>query len=52
MIRGCDNSMCAGRGTIGNVPVNRVSIDKIWAKTGTRKDTVLDDVGIRIKVGF
>ena len=41
--------------TVGNdndIPVNRVSVDRNGSKTGTRRDTVLDDIGIRVEVGL
>ena len=39
--------MCGVGGAVGNnTPINRVSIDKKWVKTSTRRDAVLDDVGI------
>ena len=42
--------MCGG--AIGNVPVNRVSTDRNGSKNGYAKNTVLDDVGIRVKMGL
>ena len=48
---GCDNIVVCG-GTIGNVPVSRVSTDRNGSKNGYAKNTVLDDVGIRVKMGL
>ena len=42
--------LCVGGGTVGNVPVNRVSTDRNDSKNGYAKNTVLDDVGIRVKM--
>ena len=42
--------MCGG--TIGNVHVHRVSTDRNESKNGYAKNTVLDDVGIRVKMGL
>ena len=47
MVHGCDRC-----GVGGMIPSNRVSTDKNGSKMDTRRDVVLDDIGIRIKVGF
>ena len=39
-------------GTVGNVTVHRVSTDRNRSKNGYAKNTVLDDIGIRVKMGL
>ena len=47
----CVSGVVCG-GTVGNVPVHRVSTDRNGSKNGYAKNTVLDDVGIRVKMGL